>query len=289
MREVLQLHTLEQWFAQPQQVRSTVLQNIKLVQRLKSWTETKAARPSLTEPKWVPCNECGEEINGARYPGWKLKSPRAPGIHPSQLGNACMLKIYWDMEGKPAKRRFDFQSHMIFELGTAAHKMLQSYGLAGAWGPHYRPETVIAPHIQPLADELYMYGSADADSLLVIDDIPDFPVVELGLIHEYKTIKSENFTRLTAPKPEHRQQATIYMRLLNRPVMVVLYFNKNDSNMTEYPVAFDPSLWNIIEAKARRLVQFYQDEQPPPANIGFGCRDCDYAYDCSAYADSKKG
>lgn len=284
MRPVVQLHTLDQWLTLDRSVRLLLLQHIKLADRLKYWRKaiSEAPRDALAEPTWVPCSRCGKK-------GWLLKEPRYPGIHPSQLVSNCLLKIYWEMEGKLQREKHEARALFTFDIGHAVHHMLQGYGQQEAWGAGlYAPEARLTGSKQPVAEELMIEGSADADTILIIDDIPNAPIYEVGVVHEYKTIKSENFAKLTRPKPEHKIQATIYAKVLNRPVVAFLYVSKNDSNFADYPVEFDLETWTPIENKARLLVQHYEREEPPPAAPGFHCQQCPFAYDCDAYRQYTK-
>jgi hypothetical protein len=225
-REVVFLHTIEQWLAYPPPLRATILQSIKLKDRLNRYLLANSNREPLPpEGKWDACKKCSTK-------GWVLKKPRLPGLHPSQIPNPCLLKIYWEMKGKPEQSKHKPDSLLTFDIGHAVHDMLQGYGRGGAWGPMYEAEVTLSPQKQPIAAELMIQGSADAENILVIDDIPNAPIYEVGLVHEYKTIKKENYDKLIRPKPEHKQQATIYGGVLNRPVVVYLYICKNDSRVT---------------------------------------------------------
>lgn len=275
MRPTVILHHISQWMTQPPEVRSIILQSIRLKERLQKWRrEYEHTKPApLDQARWVPCKRCERR-------GFVLQEPRYPGIHPSQLPHPCLLKIYWEMEGREAREKHEARALFTFDIGHAVHHMLQSYGQLGAWGSLYTPEAKI--RTQPLAEELFIVGSADADSILIIDDIPNAPIYELGVIHEYKTIKKENFEKLTRPKPEHLRQASSYGALLDRPVVVYLYVNKNDSNMSDFPVQYDYALWKPMEEKARLLLGYYDREQEPPATVGYHCQQCPYAYGCAA-------
>jgi CRISPR/Cas system-associated exonuclease Cas4 (RecB family) len=282
-RPTVILHHISQWLAQPPEVRSVILQHIKLKDRLLKWRrEYEQTKPAPTDQaKWVPCSKCEGR-------GHVLSEPRYPGIHPSQLPHACLLKVYWEMEGREGQEKHESRTLFTFDIGHAVHHMLQTYGMKGAWGAMYTPESRINSTTSMLAGELFVVGSADAENILIIDDIPNSPIYELGIIHEYKTIKQENFQKLTKPKPEHLRQATIYGRLLDRPVVVYLYVNKNDSNMSDYPVQYDPGMWQPLEEKARLLLGYYESEQEPQATTGYHCQQCPYAYGCPAYRGTQK-
>ncbi len=283
-RPVIQLHNIDQWMALDPSIRVVVLKNIKLKDRLQKYlfNNQNSLRNSAKDAKWVQCRKC----TGSEYPGWVLEEPRYEGLHPSQLPHSCLLKIYNEMIGAPSQGKIEPRVQLIFDLGHAVHHMFQSYGLNGAWGPHYKHEVEISGRYQALADALMIEGHADADNLLIIDDIPDAPIFEVGIVHEYKSING--FKRLASPKPAHKQQAMLYSAALNRPVVVYMYLNKNDSNLTDFPVAFDPALWANLEAKALLLKSHYDLQAPPPADVGYHCRDCGYAFNCEAFKQTQR-
>jgi hypothetical protein len=285
IRPTIKLHTIDEWMRLDPLIKVEVLKGIKLKDRLHTWL-TNRQKEVLTAPKWVPCRKC----NGL---GHVLMEPRYDGIHPSRVPSPCLLQIYHEMVGNVVPQKFEARMLLVFDLGTAVHKMFQGYGKGGAWGPFYRDEAPISSEFQPLADELMLEGSADAENLLVIDDIPNAPIYEVGLVHEYKTIHKDGFAKLTRPKPEHKTQAMIYAAALNRPIVVYMYLNKNDSTLADFPVPFEPNLWEPIRKKAETLVQYYQQSEqaqakglpqvPPPAEPGFHCNDCGHRQNCAAF------
>jgi CRISPR/Cas system-associated exonuclease Cas4 (RecB family) len=281
-REIVQLHTIEQWMTQTEEVKLAILRNIKLKDKLHRFLLSLNERRGggLTEAKWVRCSKCAE----SQHPGYFLFEPRYDGLHPSAMGRECLLQIYNEMIGVPGQEHVEPRGRLIFDTGSAIHHMFQTYGLKGAWGPHYRKEAKLTAEWQWLADELMIEGSADAENIMTIDDIPGCPIYEVGLIHEYKSMKKEIFEKLTGPKPEHKQQAIIYSAVLNRPVVVYLYMNKNDQNLADFPVAFDHAVWAKLESKARLMKQYYESGTAPPGKVGFHCRDCQYVYNCPDYA-----
>ena len=276
MRPVVQLHTIQQWMSQDPALRALLLQNIKLKDRLYRFLEAKnRVENELTEAKWVRCNKCSD----SQYPGYLLLEPRYDGLHPSQIGYPCLLKIYNDMVGTPGEKRVEPRLRLLFDLGHAVHHQFQSYGEAGAWGPVYRKEVEVSGQYQELAAQLMIEGHADAENIIVID-IEGHPLYEVGLVHEYKTCNSNVFEKLKRPKPEHKQQAMLYGASLNRPVIVYLYMNKNDSNLLDFPVEFEPHLWEQLYTKASLLKSYYDKGVPPPGEHGFHCRDCEYVLRC---------
>lgn len=278
-RQTIQLHTIQDWFQLDATIRPVVLQHIKLKDRLYRFIEARRKKP-VTEPIKVKCRKC----EGS---GEIELEPRYAGIHPSQIGRPCLLQTFFDMNGEEKREKPDNRRQLIFDLGHAIHAMFQGYGLAGAWGKSYIHEAPINGNEQPLAEELMVEGHADADNLLVIDDIPNAPIFEVGLIHEYKSINDNGYKGLRSPKPEHKQQAMVYSALRNRPVVVYMYLNKNDQSLSDFPVAFDPALWNSIEGKLRFLKKAYDTGVPPPGEFGYHCDDCPFNYMCPLYKEKK--
>lgn len=196
-----------------------------------------------------------------------------------------MLKLYKELVGEDGQRKVEPRSQLIFDLGHAVHSMFQGYGKKGAWGPNYEPEAPIGGEIQELAERLMIEGHADADTTMLVEP-PNSPVIyDVGIVHEYKTINSKNFAKLTRPKPEHKMQATIYSACLNRPVVVYLYFSKDDSNLADFPVEFDAQVWANVSGKIQTMLEFYRQGLPPKGEAGYHCQDCAYVNNCSDYKE----
>jgi hypothetical protein len=281
-RQIIQLHTIDQWMALDPAARVVVLKSLKIKDRLQRYLlslNTRKGEDDVLQPTWVRCSKCAD----SPHPGFLLKEPRYDGIHPSQIAHPCLLKTYKDIIGAASQSHIEPRVQLIFDLGHAVHHMFQTYGLNGAWGPYYKHEVPIDGAHQALAEALMIEGHADADNLLVVDDIEGWPIFEVGIVHEYKSMNDNQFKKLAAPKPNHKQQAVLYSAALNRPIVCYLYLNKNDSNLADFPVPFDPHLWNVLEGKARLFKTHYENNTEPPADVGFHCNDCGYSFGCVPY------
>jgi CRISPR/Cas system-associated exonuclease Cas4 (RecB family) len=290
-RQVLKIHTIEQWQQLDAQTQQMILVNIKLKDRLHNWfrkqqqaRNSNAIQAKEKEPHWIPCPTCNlKEKAPVNERGWILVHPRYDGLHPSQFGEACLLKIYNEMVGVPKQEVFEPRKQLIFDFGSALHQVFQNYGEKGAWGPMYEKEVPINREYQELAEQLMIEGSADAENVLVMDDIPNYPyIIEIGLIHEYKSINDNGFKSLRSPMSKHQFQATLYSAARNRPITVFLYMNKNDSNLIDFPIPFDSHRWAGMYSKGMDLVGYYHRQVPPPATTGFHCKECGYYYGCAA-------
>lgn len=274
MREIVSAKTIEEWEKLDPQVQYTILNNVKLRLRLENWMREQVMRPPLKEPIQSQCYRCEGTGSITHY-------PRLPGIHPSQIGHACMLKIYNQMIGVEGTPKFDLRGQLIFNLGSQIHLMFQGYGRKGAWGPNYKDEVRISEDLQEIAYQLFLEGSADAENIIIMDDIPGHPIYEVGVIHEYKSINEKGFKDLAGPKPEHKLQALIYSKALNRPIVCYLYMNKNNCELADYPVGFSQAEWKKLEEKIVRLNSFYNAGEPPPGTSGYHCKDCEFRNTCT--------
>lgn len=147
----------------------------------------------------------------------------------------------------------------IFDTGTAWHKVMQGYGYRGAWGPgeNYEDEVPIDPYerdeggdiINDIAERYGVKGAVDGVIDPYIVEVPGIGTVGIRVIHEYKTINSNGYKNLNKPKTDHKWQATVYSKMLDIPVVVYFYTNKDTQQDTDFPVPFDQHLWATIEEK----------------------------------------
>lgn len=274
-RQIVQLHTIEQWMALNQEAQAMILRAIRIKERL--WAFRLIREKDKVSSKvsgWVPCKHCDQR-------GWVYKEPRKAGIHPSAMSTTCMLKIAYEAVGVEQEVMHEARMLLLFDLGTAAHDMLQGYGKAGAWGPYYNAEVNIG--MTPLAREYGIEGHADADNILIVDDIAGAPIFEVGIVHEYKSINNRGFEELrNRPMAKHKQQAIIYSACLNRPIVVYMYMNKDNSNVQDFPIVFEPHMWETMKSKAATVRDALVAGGKPPADVGYHCKECGFKNSCEA-------
>lgn len=162
---------------------------------------------------------------------------------------------------------------MIFDMGHAWHDVIQGYGKRGAWGPkkNYHEEVAIDPDasgvdgdiINSMAELYWIKGAVDAVISPYYLEVPGMGKVAIRVIHEYKTINSNGYSKLTKPKPDHMWQASIYSAVLDIPIVVYIYTNKDNCQMADFPVAFDHGLWQTIEAKIRKVQHLVNTNSVP--------------------------
>lgn len=295
---MLEINTIEDFFALSPQQRDEIQKAIRTKDRLEDFLRSQNKRIGSiikTEPHWERCNKCKD------HPGWLLKGGGRDDsdIHPSQI-NKCLKFLYYSCAGY-ADRLEEFiepRLQMIFDLGHAWHSIVQRYGQKGAWcaPSQYHPEVPIDPDamahdgtpIMPVAHKYWIRGHVDAlIDKYYIENVPGTGPVSIRLIHEYKTINSSQYSKLTRPKPEHKFQATIYAAVFNVPIVVYLYTSKDDCKTIDYPVPFDHSIWSEVVNKIQTVQDFINKDQEPPWEMTSAvlepseCEKCGFRGTCS--------
>jgi len=299
---MLELHTIRSFQALLPNLQCEVQKALKTKSRLDEYLlslNKKAGEVSSPshQARWEPCKKCAPWGN----PGWvwKEQSRDDSDIHPSQI-NKCLKMIWYSCNGfvDQLEEFVDPRLRLIFDIGHAWHDTVQRYGSRGAWcaPEHYHPECKINPDsvdkdgnpLMPVASKYWIKGSADAliDNY-ICRNVPGLGEVSVRLIHEYKTINSNGYSKLTRPKPEHKFQATIYSACFDAPIVVYLYTNKDNCQTTDFPVPFDNTIWNEITRKIK-VVQHYTNigQQPPWGETSATqnqqeCMECGYRKICA--------
>lgn len=306
---MLEINTIADFAALPGNLQSEVMKAVRVKDRLDQYLRStnKKAGPR-PEPKWVPCKGClpGEPGTCRHCAAWgqagwiwrAFEGRDASDIHPSQI-NKCIKALWYSCNGFAdyLEEYVEPRIMMIFALGHAWHDIMQGWGRKGAWcAPElYHAETQIDPDavtfdgqpVLPLAKQLWIRGAADAVIDKYLCQVPGIGDVSIRMVHEYKTMNSANYGKLTRPKPEHKFQATIYSAVFDAPLVVYVYTNKDTCDTKDYPVSFDHTIWQSITTKISQVQEFTNNEQMPPweltaATLGASeCMDCGYRKLCS--------
>ena len=310
---MLELNTIADFQALPMGVQQEVQKALRTKDRLEDFLRTlnkktgEAIKPSDVA-RWEKCTHCVAEQPGVcrhcqkwGQPGWVWREQGRDDsdIHPSQI-NKCLKLLWYSCNGyvDQLEEFVDPKLRMIFDMGHAWHDTVQRYGKSGAWcsPEYYHPEAAIDPKavaydgtpVLPLAYKYWIRGSADAViDKYIVPNVPGLGDVSLRIVHEYKTINSNGYSKLTRPKPEHKWQATIYSAVFNVPMVVYLYTNKDNCQIADFPVPFDYTIWNEVVKKIEKVQQWTEAKQLPvweetsatqnPAE----CRECGYRKICA--------
>ena len=124
----------------------------------------------------------------------------------------------------------------------------------------------------------WIKGHVDALIDPYVITVPGIGNVAIRIVHEYKTINSNGYRSLTnKPKSDHVWQATIYSMMLDAPIVVYIYTNKDNCQQADFPIPFDYNLWAKIEEKIRKIQYYVEAKMAPPweeTNAVLSPREC---------------
>lgn len=205
---------------------------------------------------------------------------RLPGIHASELG--CPRRVFYTLTAAEKNPRVPKKWKQRFEHGKALHKMLQAqfHEMARMSGGllEFQDEVRVRSDLQPVAAELRLDSSTDG--IFTFRETVGGPAV-LRVLLEIKSESPDGYADIKAPKPEHIEQVHLYMRALDVPLCWFIYFNKGNENNTDsyapWLIAFDPTIWQKVEAKCRRILHLADTKSEPPKGVeSIWCEFCPY-------------
>ena len=221
---------------------------------------------------WMDCTSIEMDIEEIVY-----DERGDPRIDPANGNPITEIKHRMVPYADLTEEHIDPRLQMIFDTGTAWHGVMQGYGHKGAWGPrkNYSDEVPIDPDeryeegeiVNPTAEKYWIKGAVDGVVDPYLMDVPGIGKVAIRVIHEYKTINSNGYKNLTKPKSDHKWQATVYSKMLDIPIVVYLYTNKDNQQIADFPVAFDQHLWAKIEEKILAVQWYVENNQVPPWEV----------------------
>lgn len=213
--------------------------------------------------------------------GWNKHRAASLGLHPSQLSKAdpCLLKLYYEATGKlESKPQVDPTLYMTFDIGTAAHSLLQTHFLH-MYEDQFEEEVW-------LKDKRLLIHSSHTDGRFHFKDV--------RFLLEIKTIKEGgNFgweKVQDRPFDDHVRQVMTYMYLDKCPFGLILYWCKNNSKLKEHVVVWSDQVWNEIEGGTiDPVLKSIEEDTEPVANPGYHCRWCDFLHGCGPGKGNKNG
>jgi len=227
-----------------------------------------------------------EQIENAPEDG----NHRAGGIHASEV-SGCKRRLVYGVLNTERQGKASFIWKRRFSLGHKIHDMIQGEFATFSYSPNhttkFQAEVKIAPGLQPMADKWDINSSCDG-IFEIREKNPARLVLRAGL--EIKSMNPDEFSRLTKPKPEHIEQAHVYMACLNLPVMWFIYFNKGNANYTKssdrrFVIPFDPKLWANLEARFEEVhniayLHVANSHALPEREESILCQFCPFSYTC---------
>lgn len=200
-------------------------------------------------------------------------------IRPSEIGG-CIRKVVMDILNiisfDPIKPRIQ----RIFDNGDAVHsRYMKKYLKCMDCRPLLVEETAAdgttewkeCVEYRLTKPEYWLKGSPDA----LIHNAED----GLEYVFELKSIKQEQFNKLTKPHAEHIAQAYVYMLMTDIPRAVILYENKNTQELKEFVLIRNESTMRGIIEKIESVMKYvteYEEKKllPPKCKNKYcdGCR-----------------
>jgi hypothetical protein len=220
---------------------------------------------------------------------------RLAGVHPSEF-SACLRKITYSVLGYEKHVAIAKFWRQRFKVGHAIHDMVQrdferlsqrtkryAYQLAKQrnWVVEFEREVKIRPEYHVVAKELNLVG--DCDGVFTFREDPVGPAV-LRVALEIKSESKDEFEKLKGPRPEHVDQAHLYMAALDVPLTWFFYFSKGTQNNTKseapWLIPFNPAVWRDVEARCRLANGYADRKELGPRQEGIYCEFCNYAWHC---------
>lgn len=224
---------------------------------------------------------------------------RGPGLHASEV-SGCPRRLVYALRNEPKielKEEKDVNMQRRFDLGTVVHELIQwEFSKMCDWLNQqsvqltFSPEVKVNPSLGGVAQQYGMQSSCDGCFTYWMPAATEngqwggyVPYMRIGL--EIKTMSNDEYKKLTAPKPEHKEQTCFYMRALDIPLMWTLYYNKSSSHTTgsEAPwlFQFDAHLWSTkLEPRIITAYDYVNKTHLPSKQEGLPCGWCPYAHTC---------
>jgi CRISPR/Cas system-associated exonuclease Cas4 (RecB family) len=191
----------------------------------------------------------------------------------------CARVLYYRYCGVEPRQMIKPRIRRIFGTGTAIHEQIQGYLEKIAEDSEgteiFELEKTVNETNSKVAKKYEITSTTDGVWSLIRNKKLGF-----RFVLEIKSMKGELFQKLNGPKSEVIVQSNIYMACLDVPFCTILYYNKNDSTWVEYPEVFQQEVWDAVVAKINFVREAAVNEEEPPRETGFHCKECRYNFIC---------
>lgn len=233
---------------------------------------------------------------------------RPPGLHASEI-SGCPRKAVYSLCGTEKREKTEtLMSKRVwrrrFAIGHKIHDMFQAdfermarkSGLHEHLGKGYTIEFTKEVGINPTKGMYYSSKwdiYSHCDGIFVIKNAAGEPLVRIAL--EIKSMAPDDFEKTNKPKPEHIEQAHVYMACIDVPFAWFLYYNKGNQNYTgsdnpSFFITFDPALWEGLEARFEMFHTHAAMKTLPDREEGIVCEFCPFGWTCQPrYLARKQG
>ena len=194
------------------------------------------------------------------------KKARKGKLYISEVGK-CPRQIFFEFKNyQPEKRKPETQRAL--ENGDKFHQRMMAALYAC-------PDIeVVASEVDIPANDLL---SGRVDAIVGVDD--------KNYVLELKSIGSYGFKLLVEPRLEHVHQLQLYMNFFKIPQGILLYENKDNHQLKEFEVEYDPELSCALLENLQQTVSFIQNDKLPPKpeftkDQEWKCRYCGFRQTC---------
>ena len=191
-------------------------------------------------------------------------------MSPTDAGK-CQRQVYYSLINAP-KDNTTAQEQLIFDVGNAIHEKLQVHfnNMGIQLKEEYRIEN----------GYLDMPIHAYVDSICIINK--ETYIIE---IKSHKEWNYGNKCYLVEPKKEHIAQIQMYMHFTGIKKGILLYMNKNTSELKEFIIKYDPKHIGEILNELFDTWQNAQKKVEPKRNklyvpVSYPCKYCKYSNYC---------
>lgn len=222
--------------------------------------------------------------------GWHSGKSRLPGIHASDL-SGCQRKVSYSLLATEKKEMPKAIWKRKFRAGHLYHTMLQRdfHRMCARTGGAVTFQDEIKVDKTPVAASLDIHSSCDG-AFTYLETQGGAPLLRVAT--EIKSASCDEWKNLKEPKPDHIEQATLYQKCLNIPLIWFIYYNKGTQAITpsKYPWLrpFDHDVWAKLEVKIHDRFRNRDEGSLPPRQEGIGCEFCPYSWTCNPKYLSKK-
>ena len=184
-------------------------------------------------------------------------------FHPSSLTECPRVLYDLYVAESLESSGIDPRTKRIFDNGHGVHFRLQDY---------CKEVGILIDQNVNVSDDKYEI-CGEIDGLLEFCD-------EL-IVLDIKSINNKNFLNLYFPPESHVVQVNIYLYCLGLKYGILLYECKDNQELAEFGIEYDPKVLVPIFKKIRYVQDCVREKRIPPREIGYKCEWCKKDKDCA--------
>lgn len=184
----------------------------------------------------------------------------------------CGRYLFYAYTSQQSAKTWEPRLRRILDTGTAIHSQLDLYlhECARRESAKFQAEVDGNPDDNPHAISMHMDGLWEGA----------VPGIRYRFGMEFKSINDAGYKVTKGIHDNHITQVTVYQALKDLPVVLVVYYNKNDSHMSEHLQVFDKKRWSAIIKKLDMIRMHDLMGTMPPQEPSYKCNMCKYNKIC---------